>query len=522
MAETFFDRVHKNDSHTPDVLSCLSNLSNDEVFTPPELVNQMLDMLPQELFSDPNTKFLDPAAKTGVFLREIAKRLLVGLEPIYPNLQERIDHIFHEQLYGIAITELTSLLSRRSVYCSRYPNGQYSVTKFDNAEGNIRFKKIKHTWENGQCKYCGASKEQYDRSSDLETHAYEFIHLNNLKEVKNMKFDVIISNPPYQLSDGGHGASAIPIYQKFIQNAKKLNPRYLTMITPSRWFTGGRGLNDFREEMLNDERIKIIHDFPNASDCFPGVEIKGGVSYFLWDSSYKGKCKIYTHERDKAYMAERPLLEDGLDIFIRDSRSISILNKVLNKNEEHFYNIMSANDPFGYDVRVENSYLRVKPDYKKQPFKDSLQFYYNGWRKDGIGYIDKSTVRKGFEYVDKYKLLIPRAFGSGETKTDRLNPILAKPKSVCTETYSVIGPFDNEEICKNVISYINTRFFHFLVSIVKITQAAAKHVYKYVPMQDFSKPWTDDELFKKYGFSKEDIEYIESSVWPEEVKENAD
>ena len=287
MANSFFDTIYKNKTqHTPDVLSCLSNLSNDEVFTPPDVVNKMLDLLPQELFTDPNTTFLDPACKTGVFLREIAKRLLVGLEDKIPDLQERIDHIFHKQLYGIAITELTSLLSRRSLYCSKYPNGPYSITHFDNPEGNIRYKRINHTWgKNGKCVYCGASKEQWNREDTLETYAYELIHTDNPERLFNMKFDVIISNPPYQLNTEGdnNGAQARPIYQEFVSKCVQLSPHYITMITPSRWFAGGWGLDNFRDYMINCNKIKEIHDYQKSSDCFMGDEIKGGVSYFIWE-----------------------------------------------------------------------------------------------------------------------------------------------------------------------------------------------------------------------------------------------
>ncbi len=495
--------------YNPDVLSCLANLSNDEVFTPPEIVNQMLDLLPQELFSNPDTKFLDPACKTGVFLREIAKRLIKGLEWQIPDLQERIDHIFHNQLYGLAITELTSLLSRRGVYCSKYPNSEFSVTKFDNPEGNIRFRRINHTWKDKKCIYCGASREQYDRGELLETHAYEFIHTFNPKELFNMKFDVIIGNPPYQISDGGGtGSSAIPIYDKFVLRAKKLQPRYLSMIIPSRWFAGGKGLDDFRNEMLKDSHLRIIHDYPDAGECFPGVEIKGGVCYFLWDRDNTGLCSVNTHEHNEIKSsATRPLLEEGNDVFIRYNEAISIYQKIKKFDEESFMNIVSVRRPFGLSSTFS--------DFSKNNPSSGIKVYGN----KTYGYLAKNfIIPQNIESVDKYKVFISFGYGAGEGFPHQIinKPFIGEPNSCCTETYLQIGTCEKKETAENIISYIKTKFFRFLVMLKKNTQNGTRGVYQFVPLQDFTKPWTDEELYSKYNLSKEEIDFIESMIKPME------
>ncbi|MES2093171.1 MAG: Eco57I restriction-modification methylase domain-containing protein, partial [Actinomycetota bacterium] len=331
--------------YNPDVLTCIANLSNDEVFTPPALANQMLDTLElawaeahsgKSIWADSTVTFLDPFTKTGVFLREIVTRLTIGLAEEIPDLGERVDHILSKQVYGIGITALTSLLARRSLYCSKIANGPHSIAKsFDRDWGNIWFERTDHTWAGGRCGYCGASKSELDRSDDLETHAYAFIHATDVKaRIKQMfgaemQFDVVIGNPPYQLDDGGAGASAMPIYQKFVEAAKALEPRFLTMVIPSRWFAGGRGLASFRAEMLADDRVREIEDFLDSRDVFPGVDVAGGVCYFLWDRDGRGDCLVSSHGKGGTSRVTRPLLEPGTDVFVRHNEGISILRKVV-------------------------------------------------------------------------------------------------------------------------------------------------------------------------------------------------
>jgi site-specific DNA-methyltransferase (adenine-specific) len=500
MADDFYTGIYN-----PDVLSCLANLSNDEVFTPPDVANQVLDMLPQGLFQSTDTKFLDPVCKSGIFLREIAKRLLKGLELQIPELQQRIDHIFKHQLYGIAITELTSLLSRRGVYCSKYPNSIYSVTGFDDAQGNIRFKRTPHRWNNGRCMFCGASQSQYDREDALETHAYELIHTARPEEIFKMKFDVIIGNPPYQLSDGGAQASASPIYNKFVDQAKKLKPRYLSMIIPARWYGGGKGLDSFRKEMIEDKRIRVLHDFLNASDCFgTGVEIKGGICYFLWDRDNPGLCQVVTHEgKEITLQAPRFLQEENSDVLIRYEKGVSIYHKVRDFKEPTFNSLVSSQKPFG---------LRTFFKGKEKPFSDSIKLFQNG----GIGYVSKSDIKKNFDWIDKYKIFVSRAYNAGDNYPHQIigKPILGEPGSCCTETYISIGPFISNESASNVISYIHTKFYRFLISLKKVSQMASAQVYSFVPIQDFSKTWTDEELNAKYGLTDEEIAFIDSMIRP--------
>ena len=502
-------------NYNPDVLSCLANLSNDEVFTPPNLVNDILDLLPADLWSNPDAKFLDPVSKSGVFLREMAKRLMKGLKTKIPDKQERINHIFSQQLYGIAITDLTALLSRRSTYCSKTANGKYSICEtFDDEQGNIRYKRMKHTWQDGKCTYCGASQEVYDREDALETYAYNFIHTDKLEKIFNMKFDVIVGNPPYQISTAGdeNGAQAKPLYHLFVEQAQKLNPKHLIMIIPSRWFAGGWGLDEFRENMISDKRIKEIHDFPISSDCFPGVEIKGGVCYFLWEKEHSNRAMFFTHFGGKiTSTSERFLKEKNCNILIRYNEAIPILHKVRALQETTFETIVSTKKPFGFTTNYRGL---------KASFPTSVKLYGN----KRIEFVEKSKILRNIDAVDKYKVFMSKAYGAGETFPHQIvnTPIIGEPNSCCTETYLLVGAFATRKEAENVAQYISTRFFRFLVLLIKNTQDCMKKVYSFVPMQDFAESWTDEKLYKKYGLTAEEIAFIDSMIRPMDLSQNAE
>ncbi len=531
-------------NHNPDVLTCIANLSNDEVFTPPEMATAMLDLLAErwadnndgaDIWKDPNVTFLDPFTKTGVFLREITRRLSEGLTEQIPNLEERVDHILTRQVFGIGITKLTALLARRSVYCSKYANGQHSIaSSFDTEDGNIWFQRTEHTWTGGKrtvsvdavtgddivsythrkCSYCGANEDNYGRGDELETHAYAFIHTDDitarLGELfgETMQFDVIIGNPPYQLSDGGYGTSAAPIYQHFVENALKLDPRFAVFVTPSRWFVSGKGLDDYRKAMLSDRRIHDIVDYPKLYEAFPGVKIRGGVSYFLWDRDYDGPCTVQTMWDGKPVGDPVARYLDPYDVLVRWNAAVPILDKVSAKHELTLDARVSSRKPFGLATNFTGKKSSAR-------MTDPVRLFAN----QRIDWIEKDDLPRNCGWVDDWKVLMTRVQGtSAAVETKFLSkPIIAGPGTACTETYLVAGRFNAEVDAERYAMYLSTRFVRFLVSIRKITQDAARDVYAFVPDVPLDREWTDELLYERYNLTEDEIAFIESQVAPHDA-----
>jgi len=512
----------------PDVLTCIANLSNDEIFTPPELANRMLDTLAEawasahggaNLWADQTVRFLDPCTKSGVFLREITNRLAKGLANEIPDLEKRVDHILTKQVYGLGITRLTSLLARRSVYCSKHANGKHSIAKsFASDEGNIWFKRTEHTWVDDKCVCCGANRRDYDRGEGLETHAYAFIHTLNIKTRLaelfggEMQFDVIIGNPPYQLGQSGGeavGGFAMPIYQEFVKAAKNLDPQFLVMVTPSRWFAGGRGLDEYRREMLVDKRMRKLVDFPDAAEAFPGTQIKGGVSYFLWDNSWNNACEVTTIHGGKPTSPPMERYLGAYDIVVRRNEAVPILEKVLKVNsKDGFGNLASKVSPIQpFSIRT-NFRGAEKQSWMKEP----VVLIGNNSKT----YIERADVPRNDAWIDEWKVLLGRAYGAGDTFPHQIYnyPIIAGPGTACTETYLVISRFKKEAEAKRFTGYLLTRFVRFLVSLRKNTQDIYNERFQFVPDLPMDRDWNDVMLYQKYGITEDEIAFIDSMIRP--------
>lgn len=332
-----------------------------------------------------------------------------------------------------------------------------------------------------------------------------------------MKFDVVIGNPPYQISDGGGtGDSAVPVYDIFIEQAKEIKPEYISMITPSKWMKGGRGLNNFRRTMMEDTRLKYIKDYQNAKDIFPSVDLDGGVSYFIWAENYDGPVE-YTYTDEKGYVnrSNRYLKTGASDTVIRDYRQYSIIKKIYSKDPESFSKIVSSRNPFGFNSNLFNSPESYPNTIIKKEAAENYCLIYGvignkGGAKRKSRYINRSSIEKGEESINRYKLFFSKAFSTNATVPPKV--IKGFPGSLCTETFLKIGDFDTEKEMNNCLDYIHTKFFRALLFFNRHSLNISRNSFSLIPLLDFSKSWTDQELYETYNLSTQDIKYIEENI----------
>ncbi|MDA7565921.1 Eco57I restriction-modification methylase domain-containing protein [Pontimonas sp.] len=501
-------------SRMPDILDVIAALSSDAIPTPPLLARVMLDILPAEVWGDPGLKWLNPASKSGSILREISKRLMIGLEKWEPDLEKRADHILKNMLFGAATTQIHGDMSRRSLYVSRDASGKHSIVQFEDMQGNILFVPSEHDYRlnregraSGPCKVCSAPLN-LERGARRENYAYSFIHgTYPTGEMKDMKFDVIVGNPPYQTGDGRTSES--PLYHLFIEAAIALNPKYLAMIVPSRWFSGGKGLDEFRMKMIEDRRIRTIVDNPKLFDCFPGVEIKGGVNYFLWDRDYNGDCQFFTRIDGQIVSESTRDLRAGEGVVIRDNKASSIVEKCSpESSEDSLVGYFSSQFPFGQSITTNYS------GASDEPFKSSVPLIFGSH----VGYVSRDSIERNHEKVDKWKVLLPKAGDGHGRQTSYVlgEPLALAPGSVCTQTYLIAGTFDSEREAENYAWFLTTKFVRFLVLQRKSTQDIKPDKFRFVPSLEMTRRWLDEELYESFGLTQEEIDYIEESIHPRE------
>ena len=523
-----------------DILETLSSLNNHEVFTPPTVARQMLDLLPSEVWKNPYLKFLDPCAKTGVFLREIMVRLNDNLprknefgEDYYcdgnnlNNPMERLYHIRRNMLYAIATSNLTAQITRRVLYGVTVANSDKDKAcgfkglndtynykmwndygKLRQRDGNVFYghNNPQHDFDlKGKCKICRMSREASEE--DTESYAYPFIHgkvSTNIQKIRSgdMRFDVIIGNPPYQISDGGgNGSSAIPLYHKFIELALSIKPMYISMITPSRWVNGGKGLDKFRKTMFSNKHLVSLQHYTKSRDLFPSVDIEGGVSFFLID-------------RSKNTNLLETLTIDGNneDIFNIDKTSpfiimnrigVSVFEKVSVIESSFLSTCVLARNPFGISSNskhiTDNDNSNTLIEVATKRFK--------------IKYINKKYIIKHQELIGKYNVVLSKLNGAANNNGRVIgNPEILGNGQCCTDTYLVLKSYDNLDLCLKFVSFVKTKFFRFMVSLKKTTNISSRKSFCYTPDICLSEEWTDEKLYAKYNLTQEEINYIESTI----------
>lgn len=498
----------------PDILEVISDLSNEEVFTPPEVARSLLAQLPTEVWVNPDLRWIDPFSKTGIFLREITRGLLVGLKEVIPDEKERLEHILRKMVFGVAVTELTSLMTRRSVYCSRNAGSPKSAVQMDKPQGNIVFGRLEHEFLNRKCGECHAAEAIYGSTDvNVENHAYALLHQRGrelISEEIGMKFDIVVGNPPYQIEVDEAGQNINPLYHLFIHQAKQLAPKYISMVIPSRWMAAGKGLGNFRQEMLGDTRLKKISDFPDAEDVFPGVgkTIEGGICYFLWDRDYSGPCEFQSIQKGSVKDKSTRYLND-YDVLVRNSQSIVILEKVLKKNLPPVSEIVSTRDPFG--PALSSNFKNYSLERNSA---SDLVLYMNKGSTRLSAFVSDKLVTRNQQLVDAWKVFVPKARGVTKSGPDVVigTPILAEPGSVCTLTYLAIGPFETKQHAQHFVEFLQTRIGRFLISLRKPTQDTTQSSYQWLPLLDLSKSWTDDKLASLFDLNESDLAFINERI----------
>lgn len=510
-------------THVPDVLETLAQLPNDEVYTPPKLVNAMLDILPEHVWSEPDYRWLDPATKSGVFLREVARRLMVGLADWEPDGAKRRDHILRHMVHGAAITQMSGEIARRSLYQSKNATGAEIkdpaladlVVHLDTPDGNVPFVHSEHVLDRAGkfCTVCRAPATLI--RANRESFAYSFLHgTYPTKELADMKFDVIVGNPPYQIGmDDGKGnrtANITPLYNLFVEKAIAMSPRYVLMITPSRWFTSGHGLTDYRLRMMNDRRLRALVDNPKLYDVFPQAEIKGGVSYFLWDREYDGDCEFSTRIDGSIRDTANRDLRQGVDVILRDNFAAGVVAKIASDPflKGSLGDIVSPSDPFGASIKTNFR------GAEEEPFEGSIPLVF----VNKVGYIRRDQLERNQAWIDRWKVLIPKA-GDGHGREPAYvlgEPIALAPGSACTQSYLVAGTFDTRSEAENYAYFMTTKFLRFLVLQRKISQDLTPSRFAFVPMLDMTRRWTDADLYEHFHLASDEIAYVEQVIGPRE------
>lgn len=472
-----------------------NRMSESEVITPSKICDEMVNLLPEEGLREiveRQRKLLDIASKSGEYAVALYKRLTSKLGYSHNDVKDII--------YSIPTSSIAYEFTRRF----------YEILNLNINNIPVKFNTydlIKIKDKNGEV--------DYQKINEILKQNKKFSEINLEDEIKvsdeKVKFGVVIGNPPYQVSDGGARASAKPIYHEYINLSKVLSSSYVSIISPSRWFTGGKGLDLFRSKMIEENKFRTLIDFSDSKECFSGVEVKGGVNYFLWDINYNGECNVKNIYKNNNTSLKRFLKLEDIDIFIRYNTLYTIFKKVHKKENCTFDILVSSRKPFDLDTST-------KIDDSKS--KNSLKIY----GKSKIGYIDEKKIKKNNELINKQKIFITYAYGAGEGFPHQIinKPIIAPLGSVCTETYLSIGPFESEEEVNNAYKYIKTKFFRALVLIAKNSQHATSKTYRFVPIQNFTEKsdinWgkssdeIDKQLFEKYKLSDEEKKYIKEII----------